>query len=141
MAEKPAGVTSGIRAGTKHEEKLLVTSEVAIDFLGVEGARVLSTPQMIGHMEKTARNSVIPLLEPGHDTVGTMVHVFHLAAAPMGATVTFRSEVIAAEDRRIMFRVEAFNEGEKIGEGTHERAVINVARFAAKMQAKASRQG
>lgn len=125
-----------IPIGTVHEEGLLVTSEVAITFLGVEEARVLGTPHMIGYMERTCRNAVLPFLEKGYDTVGTHVNIYHLAAAPMGMRVSFRAEVVSVEDRRINFKVEAFNDDEKIGEGTHQRAVINVARFAQKVQEK-----
>jgi fluoroacetyl-CoA thioesterase len=125
-----------IPIGTAREEKFLVTSEVAINFLGLEGARVLSTPNMIGYMERTSRNTVLPLLEPGHDTVGTQVNIKHLAGAPMGMTVTFRAEVIGVEGRRVQFKVEAWDEKEKIGEGTHERAIINVAKFATKLAEK-----
>ena len=127
-----------IPSGTKGEQQTLVTSDIAINFLGVEGARVLATPFMIMHLEITARNSVLPLLEPGHDTVGTLVNVAHLAATPIGMNVTFRSEVISVEDRRINFKVEAFDEKEKIAEGTHQRAVVNVAKFATRIQAKAA---
>src|SRR5258708_6750177 len=127
---------ANIPVGTKNEEKLLVTSDVAIDFIGNEEARVLSTPNMILNMEKTSRNAVLPLLEPGHDTVGTHVNVYHLAATPIGMTVTFRAEVTSVEDRRINFKVEAFDEKEKVGEGTHQRAIINVGRFATRMQSK-----
>jgi fluoroacetyl-CoA thioesterase len=129
---------ANIPIGTKGEEKLLVTSEVAIDFLGVETARVLSTPHLIGHLEMTARNSIKPLLDPGHDTVGTQVNVAHLAATPMGMNVTFRSEVIATTDRRVTFKVEAFDEKDKIAEGTHERGIVNVAKFATRVAAKAA---
>jgi predicted thioesterase len=127
---------ANIPIGTSGEEKLLVTSEVAINFLGMEGARVLSTPHMIGFMERTCRNTVLPLLDPGYDTVGTHVNVAHLAASPMGTTVTFRAEVTKVGERRVEFRVEAWDETEKIGEGTHERAIVNVAKFATKMAAK-----
>ena len=127
---------ANIPIGTSGEEKLLVTSEVAINFLGMNGARVLSTPHMIGFMERTCRNTVLPLLDAGYDTVGTHVNVAHLAATPMGTTVTFRAEVIKVSERRVEFRVEAWDEKEKIGEGTHERAIINVAKFATKMAAK-----
>ncbi len=125
-----------IPIGPKHDEKVLVTSEDAIDFLGMESARVLSTPHLIGYLEMTARNSVKPLLEAGYDTVGTQVTVSHLAATPIGMSVTLRSEVISAGERRVTFKVEAFDEREKIGEGTHERAIVNVARFATKLAAK-----
>ena len=127
---------ANIPIGTTGEEKLLVTGEVAIDFLGMEEARVLSTPHMIGYMERTCRNTVLPLLDPGYDTVGTHVNVWHRAAAPMGMTVTFRAEVTGVNDRRVQFRVEAWDEKEKIGEGTHERTIINVAKFATRLAGK-----
>ncbi|HTQ57637.1 MAG TPA: thioesterase family protein [Bryobacteraceae bacterium] len=125
-----------IPVGTKLEKKLLVDDEVAINFLGLPGARVLATPWLIGWMERTCRDAVLPLLESGHDTVGTHVDVYHLAATPMGMTVTFTAEVTGVEDRRVNFKVEAWDEKQKCGEGTHQRAIVNIARFAAKMQAK-----
>ena len=125
-----------IPIGTTGEEKLLVTTEVAIDFLGMEGARVLSTPHMIGYMERTCRNTVLPLLDKGYDTVGTHVNVKHLSAAPLGMAVTFRAEITGASERRVEFRVEAWDEKEKIGEGTHQRAIIDVAKFATRLAEK-----
>ncbi|MCZ2075987.1 MAG: thioesterase family protein [Bryobacteraceae bacterium] len=122
--------------GTKGETQMLVTSEVAIDFLGGEDARVFGTPYLIGHLEMTARNSVKPLLGEGQDTVGTHVDVRHLAATPMGMSVTLRSEVVRVEDRRITFRVEAYDEKEQIAEGTHDRFIIDIARFTARVRAK-----
>lgn len=116
-----------------------VDDRVSTKFLGLESARVLSTPHMIGQMEGTSRNLVKPMLEPGFDTVGTQVHISHLAAAPMGEKVTFRSEVIKVEGRRVTFKVEARDSRDKIGEGTHERFIINVERFAAKMSRKLKR--
>lgn len=125
-----------ITAGVTREETQKVSSEIAIDFLGIAGARVLSTPNLILGLERTARNLVFPLLDPGYDTVGTHVNVYHLAATPMGMTATFRAEVTSVEERRVNFKVEAFDEKQKIAEGTHQRAIVNVARFAAKMQEK-----
>jgi predicted thioesterase len=125
-----------IPVGAKHEEKILVTNEVAIDFLGLDGPRVLSTPSMIMWMEKTCRNLLLEYVEKGYDSLGTEVNIKHLAAAPMGMSVTFRAEVLAVNERRVTFRVEAEDEKEKIGEGTHERTIINVARFAARLAAK-----
>ena len=127
---------ANIPIGTKREETLLVTPEVAISFLGLDGARVLSTPQMILHMERACRNNVFPLLDPGHDTVGTHVNVSHLAAAPIGDTVVFTSEITAVNERRVEFHVEARTATDLLGEGTHERTIINVARFAARMAEK-----
>jgi fluoroacetyl-CoA thioesterase len=125
-----------IKIGAVREENLLVTSEVAISFLGTEAARVLSTPHMIGYMERTCRNLVLEFLDPGYDTVGTHVNVWHRGAAPIGVSVTFRVEIASVNDRRVTFNVEAFDEKEKIGDGTHERAIINVQKFATKLAGK-----
>ena len=127
---------ANIPIGTRGEEKRLVTNENAISFLDMESARVLSTPQMIGMMEWTCRNAIKPLLDEGYDTVGTHVNVAHLGAAPIGMSVTFTAEVIAVADRRVTFKVDAHDEKGKIGEGTHERAIINVAKFAARLAAR-----
>jgi predicted thioesterase len=131
---------ANIPIGAKGEFQMLVTSEVAITFLGTEGPRVLSTPHMIGFMEMTCRNTVLPLLDAGYDTVGTHVNVAHLAASPIGISVTFTAEVIRVDGRRIEFRVEARDEKEKIGEGTHERAIINIAKFATRLAEKSQRK-
>jgi predicted thioesterase len=125
-----------IPIGAKREEQLLVTSEVAISFLQNDHARVLATPEMIRYMERTSRNLAVPLLEPGHDTVGTHVNVSHNAAAPMGSVVVFTAEIAAVRDRRIEFHVVARMGDEVIGEGSHERAIINVEKFAARMATK-----
>ena len=129
-----------VKIGSKREEPLLVTSEVAINFLELPDARVLATPQMIRYMEWNSRNLVLPFLEAGYDTVGTKVNVSHLAAAPIGAVVLFTSEVIAVEDRRVTFAVAAKTEEEVIGNGTHERTIINVAKFATRLAEKIQRQ-
>jgi fluoroacetyl-CoA thioesterase len=128
---------AAIRIGARREEKLLVTTDVAISFLGHDDARVLSTPHMIGFMEYTCRNLLASdFLEPGYDSVGTHVDVRHLAAAPIGESVTFTAEILSANDRRVNFRVEARTDTETIGDGTHERAIVNVEKFAARMAAK-----
>jgi predicted thioesterase len=128
-----------ITVGAKGETKLLVTSEVCIGFMGDDGARVLSTPHLIGLMERACRDLVLPMLETGHDTVGTKVNVAHLAAAPVGDVVTFTAEIAGCSDRRVEFRVEACDQSGKVGEGSHERAIVNVERFAARMAAKRER--
>jgi predicted thioesterase len=128
---------ANIRIGATREEKLSVSQDVTIDFMGLEGARVLSTPNMILGLERASRNVVLPMLDPGYDTVGTHVDVYHLAATPIGMTVTFRTEITSEDDRRVNFKVEAFDEKEKIAEGTHQRFIVNAARFAARVQEKA----
>src|SRR5690349_21761972 len=127
---------ASIPIGTIGEYKTRVTTDIATSFLGLDDARVLSTPEMIRMMERTCRDTVLPLLESGHDTVGTHIDVYHLAAAPLGSTVVFKVKVRDVDDRKIQFQVEAATEREKIGEGMHERRIINVAKFAAKQAEK-----
>jgi predicted thioesterase len=128
-----------IEIGKVREQVVLVDDQLAISFLGVEGTRVLSTPQMIGYMERVSRDLLLGMLDPGKDSVGTVVNVRHLAAAPMGTAVTFWSRLIAVDGRRATFEVGAFDAVEKIGEGTHERFIITVANFAGKMKSKLSK--
>jgi predicted thioesterase len=122
------------KIGAKREDSVQVGNDNAIRFLGEEGPRVLSTPQMILGMERTCRNLVLPMLDAGHDTVGTHVNVSHLAAAPMGATVVFSSELLAVNKRRLEFRVAARVGDRIIGEGTHQRAIVEVRRFAERVK-------
>jgi fluoroacetyl-CoA thioesterase len=127
---------TSIQVGLKGEHRQKVTDDIAINFLGLEGARVLGTPFLIMLLEFTSRNLILPLLDPGYDSVGTDVSVKHLAATPLGMEVTFKSEVIEVEDRRVRFKVAAFDEKEQIADGTHERFVINVERFAKRLAEK-----
>jgi fluoroacetyl-CoA thioesterase len=125
-----------IPLGTKGFSRIEVTDQNAISFLGRDDARVLATPWLIMYLEMTARDAVKLCLLDDEDTVGTQVNVRHLAATPIGSEARFEAEVIRVEGRRIEFRVEAWDQAEKIAEGTHERAVINVGRFAERLQAK-----
>ena len=127
---------SGIGLGTRATLSIKVTGDNAISFLNEEDARVLATPWMIMYMEMTARNAVKPCLLDGEDTVGTQVNVQHLTATPIGSEVRFEAEVIRIQGRRVQFRVEAWDEFEKVGEGTHERAIINIRKFAERLDRK-----
>lgn len=86
---------------------------------------------MIALMETTATRLIKPHLEEGESSVGVRVNVSHIAGTPIGQKVRARATVEAINGRRITFAVEAYNEKEKIGEGTHERVIIQVKRFAA----------
>jgi len=127
-----------IPIGARGSTNILVTSEFAISFLENEQARVLATPWLIMHLEITARDTVKPYLLDGWDTVGTHVNVAHLAATPMGMHARFHAEVLSVNGGRVLFRVEAHDEKEKIAEGTHERFIVDIARFATRVQAKKS---
>jgi len=126
-----------LEPGITNEMTLLVQeSDTARQSGGETLPPVLSTPRMIGFLERTAHQSVLPFLAPGQTTVGTLVNVRHLAATPVGLRVRFRSELIEIDRRRLRFKVEAWDDIEKIGEGEHERFIIDEARFAAKLEEK-----
>jgi len=84
---------------------------------------------MIGLMERACRNLVLSMLDAGQDTVGTHVNVFHRAAAPLGSTVIFEAELTSIEKRRVNFAVKALMGDTVIGEGTHQRAIIDIREF------------
>lgn len=127
-----------IPIGLAGEHRCHVTPEIAVDFLGHEGANVLGTPFMIMLIEMTARNAMLPLLDAGYDSVGTEVCVRHLAATAMGMEVRFKTEVIEVNERKVKFSVEAFDAKEQIADGTHERFIVNVERFAKRLAEKNS---
>jgi fluoroacetyl-CoA thioesterase len=104
--------------------------------VGSGGMEVFSTPSLIALMESAARNAVEALLPVEQTTVGVRVDVQHLAATPGGAQVRAHAELTQVEGRRLVFHVTAFDEQEKIGEGTHERMVVDPARLLARANAK-----
>lgn len=129
-----------VKSGLSKERKITVSSNQTTSFLW-EGENVLSTPSMIAEMEETCRlllkEQVIPDQE--WDSVGTIVDIRHLAATPVGAAVSLKARVTSSEGRRVMFEVEAHDKLEKIGDGRHERFIINVPRFRAKFDEKLKR--
>jgi fluoroacetyl-CoA thioesterase len=97
---------------------------------------VLATPVMIMIMENAALNAIKPYFDTGESALGTRVDVAHLAATPVGRSVTGHAEVTGVEGRRIEFRVQATDGDEEIGTGTHERMVIDLGRFTERLKAK-----
>jgi fluoroacetyl-CoA thioesterase len=124
-----------IALGAKGSFTLLVQQEhLANRFKDATLPPVLATPVMIMVMENAALNAIREFLEPGESAVGTAVDIRHLAATPAGRLVTGEAEVTGAEGRRVEFAVRA-REGEKeIGVGVHQRVVIDVAKFTARMR-------
>ena len=97
---------------------------------------VLATPIMVSLMEAAALQAVEKFMPPGHQTVGTHLDVKHFAATPVGLRVIAHAELVKVEGRTLTFRIRAEDEREPIGEGVHERLVINVERFDVRMQKK-----
>ena len=126
-----------VRTGVTKERAITVDSKQTTSFLW-EGENVLSTPSMIMEMEETCRlllkEQFVP--DPEWDSVGTIVDIRHLAATPVGAEVFLKAKVVSVEGRRVMFEVEARDKLERVGEGRHERFIINVTRFRAKLNEK-----
>ena len=120
-----------LSVGLQGEITTTVERHMLANAVGSGGIEVLSTPSMIGLMEGAAHNTVAPLLPDGQVTVGTRVDIRHLAATPLGASVRARAELTEIDGRRLVFHVEAFDNVEKIGEGTHERAVVDPQRLLA----------
>ncbi len=126
-----------IKVGASKERTIIVSANQTTSFLW-EGENVLSTPSMIAEMEETCRlllkEQVIP--EAEWDSVGTVVKIEHLAATPVSAEVFLKAEVVSVDGRRVMFKTEARDKLEKVGEGMHERFIINIPRFRAKFNEK-----
>ena len=131
-----------VRTGVTKERAIRVDSKQTTSFLW-EGENVLSTPSMIMEMEETCRlllkEQFVP--DPEWDSVGTIVDIRHLAATPVGAEVFLKAKVVSVEGRRVMFEVEARDRLERVGEGRHERFIINIPRFRAKFNEKQKQLG
>jgi len=128
---------SSIPVGAKGSFSLIVTSEhLASRFKDATLPAVLATPVMIMVMENAALNAIKPYLESGETALGTRIDVRHLAATPVGRRVAGEAEVTRVDGRRIEFKVSATDEAEQIGVGSHERMVIDSAKFAARLKTK-----
>jgi predicted thioesterase len=127
---------SAIRIGLTGTAEFVVTAEHTAPRVGSGRVAVLATPVMINLIEAAALTAIEHLLPTGHQSLGIHLDVRHFAATPVGLTVTATAEVTAVEGRTITFRVEARDEREPIGGGTHQRVIVNVERFAARVQRK-----
>jgi predicted thioesterase len=130
---------SSLRPGLTGRAELVVGEEHTAPRIGSGVIRVLATPVMINLFEAAALAAVERLLPAGHQSLGTVLDIRHIAATPVGMRVTASAVVEKVEGRTISFRVEARDERELIGDGRHERMVVNVARFDERVQRKLSR--
>jgi len=127
---------SAVRPGLSGAADLIVGAEHTAPRVGSGRIAVLATPVMINVIEAAALAAVEHLLPQGHQSLGIHLDVGHFAATPVGLMVSATAEVAAVEGRTITFKVEARDEREVIGGGTHQRVVVNVARFDARVQKK-----
>jgi predicted thioesterase len=115
--------------GTTHTLEVHVEPEHTIDFDGMP--RVLSTPVLVGLLERTAREALAPFLETGESSVGISIEIQHLAPTPLGQDVACRARVIHVEKRVITFQIDASGAHGLLARGLHKRRVLSVERFAA----------
>ena len=125
-----------IPLGTTGSKAITVGDEHTAPFVGSGRVRVLATPVMINLFEAAALAAVEHLLPDGHQSLGTHLDISHIAATPVGMDVTAVAEVIGVEGRVVKFRVSAKDERDLIGEGVHDRVVVNVAKFDLRVQEK-----
>jgi fluoroacetyl-CoA thioesterase len=125
-----------IMPGMVGEQTLLVTYDHSARHFGSGSIDVFATPAMIALMESAALAAIDAGLEAGTTSVGTFIEVRHLAASLIGAEITARAEVTGVEGREVQFSVQAWDEHELIGEGTHTRFIIDVARFMNRVESK-----
>jgi len=118
-----------LKPGLTGEASTTVVHENTAAHVGAGGVEVFATPMMIALMENAAWRAVADSLEQGNVTVGTLVNVRHLAPTPLGQKVHAIAELIEIDGRRLVFKVEAYDEQQKIGDGQHERFIVNLERF------------
>jgi predicted thioesterase len=131
--------TGKLEVGLKHVATVTVTDDMTPAHLRSEPLRVLSTPDMIRLIERTAIEAVQPYLAPGQATVGTRVDVAHLAGTLVGMTVTITVELTAIDRRKLSFRVEVRDELDEAGKGTHERFIVDGTQRLPRLQEKLNR--
>lgn len=125
-----------IKAGLTASTEIMVGTRDTAPHVGSGKIKVLATPVLVMLLEEAALNAVEGLLPAGQQTVGTRLDVSHTAATPVGMRVKAHAEVVKVEGRKLLFRVWAEDEVERIGEGSHERIIVTVDRFDLRTQGK-----
>ncbi|HXF65803.1 MAG TPA: thioesterase family protein [Burkholderiales bacterium] len=125
-----------LRPGLTGTSEIVVGTRDTAPHVGSGKIGVLATPIMVNLMEAAALNAVERFMPPGYQTVGTRLDVRHFAATPVGLRVKAHAELVRVEGRALIFRIRVEDEREPVGEGVHERLVINVERFDQRMQKK-----
>jgi len=127
---------NALKPGLKGSVEIVVGEQHTAPHVGSGRVHVLATPVMVNLMEAAALQAVEGLLPAGHQTVGTHLDITHTAATPVGMRVRAYAELTKVEKRTLTFKVHAEDEKERIGEGVHERIIINLERFDERMQEK-----
>ena len=126
------------KIGAVGELRFVVEQKHVIDFATDGMPAVLSTPNLVGLLERTARETMLPFLEANERTVGIELDLRHLAPTPLGQSVTCTARIIHAEGTQVTFQVEARDAHEVVARGIHKRAVIRIESFARRVAHKAA---
>jgi fluoroacetyl-CoA thioesterase len=121
----------GLEPGTTNTLTVVVDESMTADRFGNTGVQVL-----VSYFELAAHQLAMPALAPGQGTVGSRIDIRHLAATPIGMRVTFRATLTQRDGRRLLFQVEADDDHERVGEGTHERFIVDMQRFMGRIATK-----
>lgn len=125
-----------LNIGIKGKHSVIVDKTNTAATLGSGSLEVFSTPAMVALLENTCKVSVNTYLEHGFDTVGISVNIKHIAATPIGQNVTCESELIEIDRKRLVFKVTIFDEKQEVGNGIHERFIVNSEQFLANINSK-----
>lgn len=132
-------MTDQLKVGMTFEKTITVTEDLTPKHLAGQGIRVLATPELVRLMEQAAQEGVGKLLPPSQNTVGMRVEVRHLAATPIGMRVTARCTLTEIDRRRLVFTAEMHDELDKVGEGMHERFIVDADKQQGRIQEKVAR--
>jgi fluoroacetyl-CoA thioesterase len=127
-----------LEPGVSNTLTIVVDESMTADRFGNSGVQVLATPMLVSYFELAAHQLTMRALGPGQGTVGFHIDIRHLAATPIGMRVSFRATLAERDGRRLVFRVEASDEQERVGEGTHVRFVVDMDRFMGRIAGKGS---
>ncbi len=132
-------MTDQLKVGMTFEKTITVTEDLTPRHLAGQGIRVLATPELVRLMEQAAQEGVGKLLPSSQNTVGMRVEVRHLAATPIGMRVTARCTLTEIDRRRLVFTAEMHDELDKVGEGTHERFIVDADKQQERIREKLAR--
>lgn len=130
-----------LKPGLVGEVEIVVTEDVTAAAWGNKGVDVLATPELVGLLEGAATNALLPHLPPGAGTVGTLINMKHLAATPVGMRVRVKATLREVDGRRFVFDLEAWDDEEKVAEGTHERFQVSMDKFFQRIAQKGKQGG
>ena len=134
--EKEITMSTPFHAGMTREITVETKPEHTARYFYQNLPQVFATPFLAGFMERVSAELINEHLQPGEQSVGTSMNLRHTSATPLGMKVRLRTEVTSVDGAKLTFKLEAWDEAEKIGEATHERFIINVDKFNARVAKK-----